>query len=133
MVTATRIVLLAKVSKRCVRVKLVGPQVSLQIGWVPAGSGRDHFFCVIRRHFHVCKDVASGSQLSGGGNFFSCNKEALACVQRCRWWVPPVSGRNYYFHVISRHLLACGHGPYGSLLSADPRTSLFRWQSFVDY
>ena len=48
-----------------------------------------------------------GSQLSGGGIIF--------------------------LRVIRRHLLACGHGPGGSPLSASPRTVLFRWLSFVDH
>ena len=34
-----------KVDKPCVRVNLVGPQVSLPLWWVPASRGSIHFFC----------------------------------------------------------------------------------------
>jgi hypothetical protein len=37
--------ILTKLTKPCVRVNLVGPQVSLQIWWVPPSSWRIHFFC----------------------------------------------------------------------------------------
>jgi hypothetical protein len=56
--------------------------------WVPAIMGRNHFFRIIRRHFLVYEDVAGGSQLSGGVNFFSRNKEALASVRAMDHVIP---------------------------------------------
>ena len=64
--------------------------------------------------------------------YFRVIKEALPCVRICSWWVKPVRGRNYLFSHNTGALAACGHGPCGSLLSANPRTCLIRWLSFVD-
>ena len=77
--------ILTKLTKPSVPVNLVGPQVSLPLYWVPASRGSIHFLCVIRRHFHVCEDIAGGSQMSGGGIII--------------------------LRVIRRHFLACGRGP----------------------
>jgi hypothetical protein len=74
-----------------------------------------------------------GPSCHGEESFFLRNKEALPSVRGYSWWVPAVRGRNHFLCIIRRHLLACGHGPCGSLLSASPRTSLFRWLSFVDH
>ena len=59
--------ILTKLTKPSVLMNLVGPQVSHPLWWVPASRGSIHFLCVIRRHFLPCKDIASGSELSGGG------------------------------------------------------------------
>ena len=75
------------------------------------------------RHFLGCKDVAGGSQQSGGESiflprrtslrakmylvgpssqggesFFFCS-DALPCMRRCSWWVPAVRGK-HFFHEI---------------------------------
>jgi hypothetical protein len=63
--------ILTKLTKPFVRVNLVGPQVSLQLWWVPDSRGSIHFLCVIRRHFLACEDIAGGFELSAGGTFFS--------------------------------------------------------------
>ena len=47
------------------------------------------------RHFLACKDVAGGSQQSGGANHFFC-PDALPCVRRCSWWVPAVRGKHFF-------------------------------------
>ena len=97
--------ILTKLTKPTVPVKLVGPQVSLPLYWVPANRGSIHFFV--------------------------CNKGALPCVRRYSWWVRAVSGGNVFFtkyrgpfggslmsgggiiilRVIRRHFLARGRGP----------------------
>ena len=59
--------ILTKFTKPSIPINLVGPQVSLPLLWVPASRGVFIFLCVIRRHFLACKDIAGGSQLSGGG------------------------------------------------------------------
>ena len=56
--------ILTKLTKPSVPVNLVGQQVSLPLWWVPASKGSIHFFCVIRRHFLACEDIAGGSELS---------------------------------------------------------------------
>ena len=61
------------------------------------------------KHFLVCKDVAGGSQQSGGKPFFSRNMEALPCVRRCSWSVPVVRGNLFFVKY------GCPSG--GSLLS----------------
>ena len=100
--------ILTKLTKPSVPINLVGPQVSLPLCWVPAGTGDIHF-CVR-------------------------NKEALPCVRRCSWWVPAVRGNVFFakyggpsggsplsgggiiiFRVIRRHFLAAAVDPAGSL------------------
>jgi hypothetical protein len=66
--------ILTKLTKPSVRVNLVGPQVSLQLWWVPDSRGSIHFF--VR------------------------NKEALPCMRRYSWWVRAVSGWNIFFREI---------------------------------
>ena len=70
--------ILTKLRKPFVPVNLVGPQVSLPPRWVPASWGSIHFFCVIRRHFLACEDIAGGSKLAAAVTFFSRNTEALS-------------------------------------------------------
>ena len=56
------------------------------------------------RHFLACKDVAGGSQQSGGNIFF----------REIRWpvrWVPAVRWRNNYFARNKEALPCCGRGP----------------------
>src|SRR5215216_4775513 len=77
-----------KLTKPCIRVNLVDPQVSLQIRWVPLCSG-GIFLCVIRRHFLACEDIAGGSELSAGGGCFFCE------IQIPFRWVPTVRRRNH--------------------------------------
>src|ERR687897_996708 len=50
------------------------------------------------RHFLACKDVAGGSQQSGGRIvlFYFFSPDALPCVRRCSWWVPAVRGANRF-------------------------------------
>ena len=62
--------ILTKLTKPSVPVNLVGPQVILPLWWVPASRGVFIFFCVIRRHFLACEDIAGGSDLSAGETFF---------------------------------------------------------------
>ena len=62
--------ILTKLTKPSVPVNLVGPQVSLPLYWVPASRGSIQFFCVKRRHFLVCEDIAGGSDMSAGERFF---------------------------------------------------------------
>ena len=62
--------ILTKLTKHSVPVNLIGPQVSLPPRWVPTSRGSIHFLCVIRRHFLVCEDIASGSELLAGECFF---------------------------------------------------------------
>ena len=52
--------ILTKLTKPSVRINFVGPQVSLQLWWVPDSRGVFIFLCVIRRHFLACKDIAGG-------------------------------------------------------------------------
>ena len=61
--------ILTKLTKPSIPVNLVGTQVILPLWWVPASRGYS-FFCVIRRHFLACEDIAGGSELSAGGTFF---------------------------------------------------------------
>src|SRR4051812_11123912 len=76
--------ILTKLTKPSVPVNLVGPQVSLPLYWVPASRGIIHFFCVIRRHFLACEDIAGGSKLLAAVTFFSRNTEALSVGPRCQ-------------------------------------------------
>ena len=66
-----------KLTKPCVRVNLVGPQVSLPYGGSQLAGGVFIFLCVIRRHFLACKDIAGGSELSAAITFFSQNTKTL--------------------------------------------------------
>ena len=68
--------ILTKLTKPSVPVNLVGPQVSPTIWWVPASRGVFIFW--------ACEDIASGSDLSAGGTFFSRNTEALSVGPRCQ-------------------------------------------------
>ena len=43
--------ILTKLTKPCIPVNLVGPQVILPLWWVAASRGYSFFLCVIRRHF----------------------------------------------------------------------------------
>ena len=70
--------ILTKLTKPSIHVNLVGPQVSLQLWWVPDSRGSIHFLCVIRRHFLACEDIAGGSELSAAVMFFLQNTEALS-------------------------------------------------------
>ena len=114
---------MTKLTKPSVRVNLVGPQVSLQLRWVPASRGSIHFF----RH----------------------NKEALPCVQRYSWWVRPVSGGNVFFckiqmpfrwvpdvrwrnHYFARNKEAFPCVRPWTQMSASPCIVHFRWMSFID-
>jgi hypothetical protein len=72
--------LLTKLTKPCIRVNLVGPQVSLQIWGAPAVMGSTHYF--------------------------SLNKEALPSMPRYSWWVPAVMGRIHSFWH-NKEVLAC--------------------------
>src|SRR3990170_5002363 len=63
--------ILTKLTKPYGHANLVGPQVSLQIWWVQAVRGKDHFF--------------------------AHNKDTLSCMRRCSWWVRVVKGRKHYF------------------------------------
>ena len=45
--------ILTKLTKPSVCVNLVGPQVSLQIWWVPGRRGRNHFLRIIRWHLRA--------------------------------------------------------------------------------
>ena len=72
-------------------------------------------------HFLACKDVASGSQQSGGESFFLPGRtslrakvsllgpsgqggrivlffcpDTLPCMRRCSWWVPAVRGKRFF-------------------------------------
>ena len=76
--------ILTKLTKPSVPVNLVGPQVSLPLYWVPASRGSIHFFCVLRRHFLACEDIAGGSKLSAAVTFFPRNTEALLVGPRCQ-------------------------------------------------
>ena len=96
--------ILTKLTKPSVLVNLVGPQVSHPLWWVPASRGYSFFWCVIRRHFLACEDIAGGSDMSTGGMFF---RE----IQRPFRWVPAIRWRNHYF----------------------ARTVHGRWMSFVDH
>ena len=90
------------------------------------------------RNFLACKDVAGGSQQSGGESFFARNMDALPCMRRCSWWVPTIRGKRFFtkyggpsggsllsgggiiiFRVIRRHFLACEDIVGGSDLSAE--------------
>ena len=70
--------ILTKLTKPSIPVNLVGPQVSLPLYWVPARRGSIHFWCIIRRHFLACEDIAGGSKLSAMLTFFSRNTEAFS-------------------------------------------------------
>ena len=45
--------ILTKLTKHSIRVNLVGPQVSLQLRWVPASRGSIHFFVRNKEAFPV--------------------------------------------------------------------------------
>ena len=62
--------ILTKLTNPSIPVKLVGPQVSLPLYWVPASGRSIHFLCVIRRHFLACEDSWWVQQVSGGHVFF---------------------------------------------------------------
>ena len=51
--------------------------------------------------------IAGGSDLSAGGTFF----REIQPPNRC---APDVSGRNHFFRVIRRQLIACGQASGGS-------------------
>ena len=82
------------------------------------------------RNFLACKDVAGGSQLSGGQIILFFCADALPCMRRCSWWFPAVRGkcffceirwlvrwvpavrwRNNYFARNKEALSCCGRGP----------------------
>ena len=63
--------ILIKFTKPYVPINLVGPQVSLPYGGSQLGGEVFLFLCVIRKHFLACEDIASGSELSAAGTFFS--------------------------------------------------------------
>ena len=75
---------LTKLTKPSVRANLVGPQVSLPYGGSQLAGAVFIFWCVIRKHFLACEDIACGSELSAAGMFFSRNTEALSVVPRCQ-------------------------------------------------
>ena len=110
--------ILTKLTKPCVPVNLVGPQVSLPPRWVPTNREVFIVLCVIRRHFRWVRadsggggrfftqyrGPSDGSQQSGGKCFF---REIRWPV----WWVPAVRWRNHYFPRNKEALPCCGRGP----------------------
>ena len=92
------------------------------------------------RHFLACKDVAGGSQQSGGRIVLFFCPDALPCMRRCSWWVPAVRGEVFFvkyggpsggsqllgggiiiLRVIRRHFLAAAVDPAVSLSTYSPR------------
>ena len=115
--------ILTKLTKPSIPVNLVGPQVSLPLYWVPANRGSIHFFCVIRRHFLACEDIAGRSELSAAVTFF----------REIRWpvrWVPAIRWRNNYFPR-NKEAFPCVR-PWNQL-SASPCTVHVRWKPFLDH
>ena len=84
--------MLTKLTKPSVCVNLVGPQVSLQIGWAPAIMGSTHYFLLNKEALpSVPKYGWWVRTVIGRIHSFWRNKEVLACVRPWTMWVPTVS------------------------------------------